>query len=62
MSVEALVIGFGITIAYFLPSIIASSRKLRRTPGIFLLNIFAGWTGIGWFFLLGFAILIRRHY
>ena len=31
---------------YFLPSIIG--HRKRSFPGIFLLNIFLGWTGIGW--------------
>jgi cytoskeletal protein RodZ len=33
---------------YFLPSIIASTRKSSNTTGIILLNLFLGWTIIGW--------------
>lgn len=33
---------------YFLPAIIAKARKNRSTTGIFILNLFLGWTFIGW--------------
>lgn len=33
---------------YFLPSLIAVARQTHNTTGIFLLNLFLGWTGIGW--------------
>lgn len=38
-------VGVGI---YFLPSLIAAARHTHNTAGIFLLNLFLGWTGIGW--------------
>lgn len=38
-------VGVGI---YFLPSIVAVARHTHNTTGIFLLNLFLGWTGIGW--------------
>ena len=33
---------------YFLPSINASSRKHPNSTSIFLLNLFLGWTLLGW--------------
>jgi Superinfection immunity protein len=33
---------------YFLPSIIAISRHKKQYIAIFLLNLFTGWTFIGW--------------
>ena len=33
---------------YFLPSIVASSNKHRNTAGIVILNLFLGWTLLGW--------------
>jgi hypothetical protein len=33
---------------YFLPSIIALARSKRNILSIFLLNLFLGWTLIGW--------------
>ena len=41
---------------YFLPTIVASHRG-QRVGGIFLLNLLFGWTGIGWFALLLYALL-----
>jgi hypothetical protein len=40
-------IGFW-TLMYFLPSIIALARSKRDTLAIFLLNLFLGWSVIGW--------------
>jgi len=33
---------------YFLPAIIAFSRKRKNSGAIFVLNLFLGWTFIGW--------------
>jgi hypothetical protein len=33
---------------YFLPTIIGAVRRARGVVGIILLNVFGGWTGIGW--------------
>lgn len=35
-------------VAYFLPSIMASSRDHNNTAAIFILNLFLGWTFVGW--------------
>jgi hypothetical protein len=35
-------------VMYFLPSIIALARSKRDLLAIFLLNLFLGWTVIGW--------------
>ncbi|MDR1905408.1 MAG: superinfection immunity protein [Clostridiales bacterium] len=36
------------TIIYFIPTIIALKRDHRNKVGIILLNIFLGWTFVGW--------------
>ena len=41
---------------YFLPTIVASHRR-RPVGGILILNLLFGWTGIGWFALLLYAML-----
>jgi hypothetical protein len=41
---------------YFLPTIIASHRG-HEVTGVLLLNLFFGWTGIGWIALLLWALL-----
>jgi threonine/homoserine/homoserine lactone efflux protein len=33
---------------YFLPAIVANSRRHRQQLAIFALTLFAGWTAIGW--------------
>jgi hypothetical protein len=46
-------IGVGL---YFLPSLIAAARHTHNAAGIFLLNLFLGWTGIGWVVALIIAL------
>lgn len=46
---------------YFLPSIIAKSRKTPDTPGIFILNLLLGWTVIGWIGALAWAFSSGRQ-
>jgi hypothetical protein len=50
-----------LTLLYFLPTIIASSRG-HGTGGILILNFLFGWTGIGWFALLLWALISRPRY
>jgi len=46
-------VGVGI---YFLPSLIAVARQTHNATGIFLLNLFLGWTGIGWIIAMILAL------
>jgi T4 superinfection immunity protein len=42
-------LGIAVILAcYFFPSIIAVCRGHHNTLAIFLLNLFLGWTGLGW--------------
>jgi hypothetical protein len=47
---------------YFLPAIVASVRHTHNSTAILLLNIFLGWTVIGWFFALMMAICSAPSY
>jgi hypothetical protein len=48
---------FGIGFAmYFLPSIVAIVRNKRDTTAILLLNLFLGWSVIGWIVALVWAV------
>ena len=47
--------GFGLVL-YFLPAIIALARNKRDTTSILLLNLFLGWTAIGWVIALVWAV------
>ena len=51
MSVFSLLLFF----IYFLPAIVAFDRKHNNTVPIVLVNIFTGWTGIGWLVALIWA-------
>jgi hypothetical protein len=46
--------GFGF-VMYFLPSIIGLARSKRDLLAIFLLNLFLGWSVIGWIVALVWA-------
>ncbi|HLV86841.1 MAG TPA: superinfection immunity protein [Candidatus Sulfotelmatobacter sp.] len=46
--------GFGF-VMYFLPTIIAMIKSKRDTVAILLLNLFLGWSVIGWFVALIWA-------
>ncbi|HTS36908.1 MAG TPA: superinfection immunity protein [Candidatus Solibacter sp.] len=43
-------------VMYFLPSIIALARSKRDLLAIFLLNLFLGWSVIGWIVALVWAV------
>lgn len=49
--------GFGF-VFYFLPSIIALARSKRNIVAIFLLNLFLGWTFVGWVVALVWAVKV----
>lgn len=40
---------------YFLPTIIAANRKNKFTKSIFIINLFFGWTVIGWILAMAMA-------
>jgi len=47
---------------YFLPAIIAAVRHTHNSGGILLLNLFFGWTLIGWFIALIMAFSSAPRY
>jgi hypothetical protein len=47
---------------YFLPTIIANQRHLDSRAGIILLNLFLGWTFVGWIVALIWAIAAAPPY
>ena len=51
---------FTLAIIYFLPSILAITRKQKSIVDIILLNTFLGWTIIGWFAALLWAMLKQK--
>jgi Superinfection immunity protein len=49
------IFGFGLVL-YFLPSIIALARSKRDAVSILVLDLFLGWTAIGWVIALVWAL------
>lgn len=45
-----------IAVVYFLPLWVAAGRKCKAGPGIAIVNIFLGWTFIGWVVALAWAV------
>jgi hypothetical protein len=41
---------------YFVPSLIAHNRRKKNTASIFVINLFFGWTLIGWVITLAWAL------
>jgi hypothetical protein len=46
---------------YFVPTIIALARHARNSLAIVLINIFAGWTFLGWVAALVWSIVDQRQ-
>jgi len=42
---------------YFLPTLIAFLRQHRNRLAVFLLNLFLGWTGLGWVVSLVWSVM-----
>lgn len=53
ISMTVLIVVF---LVYFLPSIIAKKRRHKNYDPILLINIFLGWTFIGWFVALVWSV------
>jgi hypothetical protein len=47
---------------YFVPAIVAALRHTHNATAILLLNIFFGWTGIGWLVTLLMAVCSAPSY
>jgi len=47
---------------YFLPAILAAARHTHNATGILLINLFLGWTFIGWIVALLMALFSAPYY
>lgn len=56
----SLMLGIVFLIFYFVPTIIAANRGRHNTGAIFALNLFLGWTFIGWVVSLVWAVSSDR--
>jgi hypothetical protein len=58
-----LIVGLGLLlILYFLPTIVASNRRHPNTTAIFVLNLLAGWSFIGWVGALVWAFTVPGRF
>lgn len=46
----------GAALLYFLPTVVAVRRRHLSTLGIFLINLFFGWTFVGWLAAMLWAV------
>ena len=53
---ETILIFIAIFTIYFLPSIVSASRKHPSDNSIFVVNLFLGWTFLGWVISLAWAL------
>jgi hypothetical protein len=51
----------GLFVLDWLPTIIAIARQTNVALGVAALNFFLGWTGIGWFIALMWALAASPH-
>jgi hypothetical protein len=51
----AAVLGVLVLIIYFLPTVVAVARKVTNQGSVAVINIFLGWTLIGWVAALAMA-------
>lgn len=56
LAAQSFVVLFVIAILYFLPSVIASRRKNKSANSIFVVNLFLGWTLLGWVIALAWSV------
>ena len=51
-----IIAGVGVLYAYLLPTLVATKKNKRDASRIFVLNLLAGWTIIGWTVALAWAM------
>jgi len=57
MSMSELLVIIGLIVAvYFLPSLVALGRRNPDITSVFLINLWLGWTVIGWITAIGWAL------
>ncbi len=57
---EIILLGIFLLPVYFVPSIVATVRKAENLSAIIVLNLFAGWTFLGWVGSLVWALAAEK--
>jgi len=60
VTIEKIMAGIVLLFVYFIPSIISWNKK--NSKFLLICNLFIGWTGIGWFISLLWALNINRQH
>jgi len=55
-NMEGLIIVLLVLLVYFIPSIVAYNRQVKNRTSVLILNIFLGWTFVGWVIALVWAV------
>ncbi|MEU9622092.1 MULTISPECIES: superinfection immunity protein [unclassified Streptomyces] len=61
----AIVVALLLVVAYFVPAVVAFSRGMSNRGTVLVINLFLGWTVIGWIVALAMAAGSNRpaaHY
>jgi hypothetical protein len=48
----------GCAVLYFLPTFVSGLRGRPNTPALLVVNLFLGWTLLGWVLCLAWALLV----
>lgn len=56
----ALIIGAVILTLYFIPTLVAMARNIKRLGGVIVVNIFLGWTLLGWVGAFVWAVIEKK--
>jgi hypothetical protein len=59
-AIRAVVLVVLIVAVYFLPAIIAKARHHHQTGAIFVVDLFLGWTFLGWVVALAWSCSAKR--
>jgi TRAP-type C4-dicarboxylate transport system permease large subunit len=49
-----------VLVLYFLPSVVAVARKITHQGSVVVVNVFLGWTFVGWVVALAMACRTNR--
>jgi T4 superinfection immunity protein len=52
---QALALGLAVLVGYMLPTIVAKARNVPSVGSVLVVNVFLGWTFIGWVVALAMA-------
>jgi hypothetical protein len=55
------VLGWILLILYPMPALIAEIKSEKKSGKIWKLNMFLGWTGVGWLVALVWALCLRKE-